>query len=83
MAANGLIMVVVVMCILQYRTDGVDVDDDDECKNSQRMLMSRGETKCININYSGPKMASLCVGRGQAVEVVVAAAVAVEWNNAI
>lgn len=30
----------------------------DECKNSQRMLMKRGETKCININYAGPKMAS-------------------------
>lgn len=34
-------------------------EEHDECKNSQRMLMKRGETKCININYSGPKMASL------------------------
>lgn len=41
--------------------DGVGLDGDDECKNSQRMLMQRGETKCININYSGPKMASLVV----------------------
>lgn len=69
------------------------MDDDDECKNSQRMLMKRGETKCININYSGPKMASLCsvmdfteveaTTTPKEVMVVAAAAAAVEWNNAI
>lgn len=44
-----------ITCICRMVMD----EEHDECKNSQRMLMKRGETKCININYSGPKMASL------------------------